>query len=199
MKADLEMSKSGDNAAAGRWEPFLSLSPPCCLPPSFPCTPARREMPCPAPAGRQGRKKGDKERRKEAGAAQLLHLGGTELGGGLHRAAGPPGGQRGAALGGCWAVRSSPRILGRVWFFPHSAFVFLRECIQPCSPPALWLSPRGSSPAARCGTAGRWAWPPQCVGGFLGAAAVLFCLNAAICNSQLIRCCSSGQSVQKRA
>lgn len=171
------------------------MQPPSLLP-LHPC-PQGNALPG---AGREARK--EKRRR------------GEEKGGGgcaapaprRHGARGRPApcgraawGAAGAAPGGCGAMRSSPRISGRVWFFPHSAFGFLRECIQPCSPPALWLSPRGSSPAARCGTAGRWAWPPQCVGGVLGAAAVLLCLNAAICNSQLIQCCSSGQSVQKRA
>lgn len=121
------MSKSGDNAAAGRWEAFLSFSPPCRLPPSFPCTPACREMPCPAPAGRQGRKKGDKERRKEAGAARLLHLGGTELGGGLRRAAGPAGGQRGrrsAAAGRCGAALGFTEAVGERLVLPTQCVCF---------------------------------------------------------------------------
>lgn len=134
------MSKNGANAAAGRWEGFLSLSPRCCLPPSFPCTPACREMPCPALGGREGGRQGGKEGGRpggkeggrEAAAPQRLHLGGAELGGGLRRAAGPAagrGGRRGGpgaaspasapgepcggrrdALGGCCGIRRCRRI-----------------------------------------------------------------------------------------
>lgn len=40
--------------------------------------------------------------------------------------------------------------------------------------------------------------PSSMLGGVLGIAGVLFWLNSVICNSQLIQCCSLGQSVQKR-